>query len=87
MRCLLLNPVVKARGSQGLQEKRVPCLDGRRRIELIVAIEPDPWTISDTPPSEGIRLLPHMVSSSSWMQAVYNPEESQHVWRIAARWS
>ena len=87
MRCLLLNPVVKAKGRQGQHEKRVPCLDSPRRIELIVAMEPDPWTISDTKPSEGIRFLPHMVSSSSRMQAVYNKEESEHVWRMAARWS
>ena len=87
MRCLLLNPVVKARGRQGLQEKRVPCLDSPRRIELIVAMEPDPWTISDATPREGIRFSPHVVSSSLWMQAVYNREESEHVWRMAARWS
>ena len=87
MRCLLLNPVVKAKGSQGQRERRVPCLKSPRQIELIVAMEPDPWTISDTKPSEGIRFLPHMVSSSSRVQAVYNKEESEHVWRMAARWS
>ena len=87
MRCLLLNPVVKARGRQAQKEKSVPWWDSPRRIELIVASEPDPWTISDKLPFTRIRFLPLMSSSEGWMRAVYSKEESESIWGMAARWS
>ena len=86
IRCLLLDPVVKARGRQGQQEKSVPWMQGYRRIELIVAAEPEPWA-SNRMPAHLTKLMPKVTSSRSWTRAIYSVHESADVWTMAARWS
>lgn len=86
LRCLLLDPVVKAHGRQGQQEKRVPWLQGHRRIELIVASEPEPWA-SNRMPAHVTKLMPKVTSSKSWTRAIYSEHDSADVWTMAARWS
>ena len=85
-RCLLLDPVVKALGRQGQQEKRVPWVQNRKRIELIVASEPEPWA-SNRMPAHATPLLPKVTSSKSWTRAIYSEHDSAVVWTMAARWS
>ena len=86
IRCLLLDPVVKAHGRQGQQEKRVPWLQGHKRIELIVAMEPEPWA-SNRMPAHVTQLMPKVASSKSWTRAIYSEHDSADVWTMAARWS
>ena len=87
LRCLLLDPVVKAKGRQGQQEKRVPCLRGWHRIELIVASEPEPWASNCMPAPGGTQMMPKVTSSKSWTRAIYSEHDSADVWTMAARWS
>ena len=87
LRCLLLDPVVKAHGRQGQQEKRVPGLRGQQRIELIVASEPEPWASNRMPAPGGTQMMPKVTSSKSWTRAIYSERESADIWHMAARWS
>ena len=85
LRCLLLDPVVKAHGRQGQQEKRVPWR-GPHRIELVVGLEPETW-VSNRMPTHVAELMPKVWSSKSWTRAIYSEHESVDVWTMAARWS
>ena len=85
-RCLILDPVVKAYGRQGQQEKRVPWMQGHKRIELIVTSEPESW-VSDQMPAHATQLMPQVTSSKSWTRAIYSEHASEDVWTMAARWS
>jgi hypothetical protein len=88
VRCLLLDPMLKARGSQGKKHRCVPHMDSGITVELIVALEPDPWVVSVAMPAKG-RLHPKTVhvpgSTKTWCRAVYSEEESADVWQMATR--
>ena len=86
LRCLLLDPVVKAHGRQGQQEKRVPWLRGHKKIELIVASEPEPWA-SNRMPAHVKKLIPKVTSSKSWTRTIYSEHDAADVWTMAAPWS